>query len=132
MNSKYKNLLENPVLISSNFRFDVKQIKLEETHANWHDRICHTYKDENVLLEGLTQAKFITKTIEPEAGLPSKFQLQKVGRVVNEKVQKIILTSHLFDAEQQKLPKIKDPERPAWNFPRTYGITERRRKYVFT
>jgi len=36
------------------------------------------------------------------------------------------LNSHLFDAEQQKLPKRKDPERPAWNFPRDYGITDRR------
>lgn len=103
-------------------------MNLGETPANWHDRICHTYKDDNVLLEGLTQAKFITKTIEPEAGLSSKFHLKKLGRDVNEKVRKIILTSHLFDAEQQKLPKIKDPERPAWNFPRIYGITERRRK----
>lgn len=39
-----------------------------------------------------------------------------------------ILKSHMFDAMQVKLPKIRDPERPAWNFPRVYGITDKRRK----
>ncbi|KAJ9576804.1 hypothetical protein L9F63_006578, partial [Diploptera punctata] len=38
-----------------------------------------------------------------------------------------IFMSHLFDAMQEKLPIRKDPERPAWVFPRDYGITHKRR-----
>ena len=34
----------------------------------------------------------------------------------------------MFDAMQVKLPKIRDPQRPAWNFPQIYGIVDKRRK----
>lgn len=47
---------------------------------------------------------------------------------VNTNVQSAIMTSHVFDAQQEKLAKIKDPKRPAFNFPRVYGITDFRRK----
>lgn len=47
---------------------------------------------------------------------------------VHEGVKKAILSANVFDCEQQKLPKINDPVRPAYNFPRILGITDRRRK----
>lgn len=90
--------------------------------------MCLTYKDDNVLLEGLNQAKVITNTVEVQQGLPDKLVLHDVSKDLNNLVKKIVLTSHVFDAEQKKLPKIKDPLRPAYNFPRVYGITEQRVK----
>lgn len=101
---------------------------MDNTHPNWHDRICHTYCDNNVLLEGLTQAKIITKTVELETGLPQKLNYKQSTKDIDSKVRTLILNSHVFDAEQEKLPKLKDPLRPAWNFPRVYGITNSRIK----
>lgn len=106
-------------------------IKYDNTHPDWHDRVCHTYYDDNVLLEGLTQAKIITKTVELHEGLPPMLQCKETTKDIDKKVKKIILNTHVFDAEQKKLPKLKDPLRPAWNFPRVYGITDVRRKYVY-
>lgn len=103
-------------------------MKFDETHPNWHDRICHTYYDNNVLLEGLLQAKLITKTVELQAGIPAKMNIKKCTKDVDNMVKNIILNCHVFDAEQKKLPKVKDPLRPAWNFPRTYGVTDSRIK----
>lgn len=40
---------------------------------------------------------------------------------------RIIYTSNVFDAHQEKLPKRKDPARPAWVFPRSFGITNCRK-----
>ncbi|KAF2901428.1 hypothetical protein ILUMI_04752 [Ignelater luminosus] len=100
--------------------------KLDESHPDWHNRVCYTYKDDNVLLEGLNQAKVIIKTVELQEGLPDKLLIGNSSVEIDRKVKRIILNSHLFDAEQQMLPKRKDPERPAWNFPRDYGVTDRR------
>ena len=33
----------------------------------------------------------------------------------------------IYDAQQVKLSKLKDPDRPAWVFPRVYGITSTRK-----
>nr|XP_022909733.1 39S ribosomal protein L37, mitochondrial [Onthophagus taurus] len=108
--------------------FIPKPLPLDETHPNWHERICYTYNNNNVLLEGLNQAKILTNTVEVKSGLPDNLVLKDVERNFNSKMREIIRYSHIFDAEQQKLPKIKDPLRPAFNFPRVYGITEQRVK----
>lgn len=84
-------------------------------------------RDDNVLLEGLNQAKIITNTVEVKEGLPESIDLDQSIKGINRRVKEIILCSHLFDAQQEKLPKIKDPLRPAFNFPRTYGITQQRK-----
>ncbi|GJQ76180.1 mRpL37 [Trypoxylus dichotomus] len=104
--------------------------KRDKTHPDWHDRVCHILRDENVLLEGLTQAKIITNTVEVQEGLPETINVNQSIRGINRRVKEIILSSHLFDAEQKKLPKIKDPLRPAFNFPRVYGITQERRNVL--
>lgn len=108
--------------------FARKKVAFDETHPDWKNRVCHTYGDNNVLLEGLDQAKIITKSVSPKSGLPENIKLKNCSKAVDEAARRIILYSHLFDAEQQKLPKLKDPLRPAWNFPRVYGITENRKK----
>ncbi|KAJ8972293.1 hypothetical protein NQ317_018627 [Molorchus minor] len=106
-----------------------KPILLDESHPNWHQQPLLSYGDNNVLLEGLPQAKILTKTIEVRNGLPTKVSLKNLSKDVNNRVQNIILETHTFDAEQKKLPKIKDPNRPAWNFPRVLGITQKRRSF---
>lgn len=101
---------------------------LDNTHPNWHDRICYTYKDHNVLLDGLPQAKIITNTVEIAEGLPDNLVLDDFPAEINRNVRRAILNSHLFDAEQEKLPKLKDPSRPMFVFPRVLGITQSRSK----
>ncbi|EFA07281.1 large ribosomal subunit protein mL37 [Tribolium castaneum] len=105
--------------------FKPPPIAFDNTHPNWHDRVLLTYKDNNVLLEGLKQAKILTNTVELTEGLPKSRAIES-NKEIERRVKEIILSSHVFDAEQQKLPKLKDPERPAWNFPRVYGITQPR------
>ncbi|XP_071453933.1 large ribosomal subunit protein mL37 [Hetaerina americana] len=102
----------------------------ETLHPFWNPRPCYLYKNHSSLLEGLDQAKSLTNTVEIEDGLPSKLQAlaEKVNNDLNEDLAKrCIWTSHVFDATQQKLPKLHDPERPAWIFPRAYGIVDKRR-----
>lgn len=82
-------------------------------------------------MEGLNQAKILTKSIELKEGLPESIVLKDISKSISKRVKNIILSSIIFDAEQKKLPKVKDPERPAWNFPRLYGITQNRAKLVY-
>ncbi|KYN20778.1 39S ribosomal protein L37, mitochondrial [Trachymyrmex cornetzi] len=77
-------------------------IVFDETHPDWKAKTCLVFKNNNVLQEGFCQAQILTNTV-------------------------IIYTSNIFDAHQKKLPKRKDSERPAWVFPRDYGITNRRK-----
>ncbi|XP_030759393.1 39S ribosomal protein L37, mitochondrial [Sitophilus oryzae] len=98
----------------------------DKTHPNWHDQPLLTFKDNNVLLEGLPQAKMLTNSVEIKEGLPETVQLPEITKELNRRIKKVILGSKIFDAEQVKLPKVKDPERPAWNFPRSYGISQNR------
>lgn len=107
------------------------QAEEDAFNPNWHAKPCHVYGDSNVLLEGIPQAQILIKTIEIN-GFPknieeaiSKLQLNSN---VDKNVQNSILASHVFDAEQVKLPKIKIPERPAFNLPREYGISHHRRR----
>lgn len=92
------------------------------------------YGSNNVLLEGLTQALCLTKSIRVD-GLPKPLQdlitTTLLPSSIDRNVQQIILASNLLDAEQVKLSRIKNPERPAYNYPRPYGISHQRRKQVF-
>lgn len=103
---------------------------LDNKHPLWHDEPCLVYGDHNVLARGLEQGKVFTNSIEPEPGLPQYFkELYEAYKLPNqdEHVQRIITASLLFDAVQEKLPIVKDPKRPAWKFPRDYGIPDSRR-----
>lgn len=102
-------------------------MKLDETHPNWHDKACHVIDDTNVLVEGADQAQVLLKTIHIE-GLPESYQVKsEINKNAKEIAKQIIISSQLFDAQQEKLPIVKDPSRPAWNFARDYGILHSRR-----
>lgn len=100
--------------------------KPNPSSTNWHETPLLTYEDNNVLLEGLKQAKILTNTVEIQSGLPEKYVIEDISKELNRRVKKVILGSSVFDAEQQKLPKIKNYARPAFNYPRIYGITQER------
>ncbi|XP_013184709.2 large ribosomal subunit protein mL37 [Amyelois transitella] len=108
---------------------------LDENHPDYKDRPCYTLKHNNLLLEGLSQAQVLTKTIVAENRLPQRIEeLAEVSapKAVHENVKKAILSANVFDCEQKKLPKIRDPERPAYTFPRILGITDKRRNQILT
>lgn len=104
---------------------------IDETHPLWNSRICHIYGDTNVLITGMPQAQVLTKTVCVD-GLPDKLQETinaiEFSRETDKNAKNAVLNALLFDAEQQKLEKLKDPLRPAWVFPRVYGITRQRKK----
>lgn len=105
-----------------------KPVEHDETHPLWKPRVCLTYKDDNVLLEGLNQAKILTNTVQVQEGLPERLAFKELKKDFNSLVKNAILSSNVFDAEQKKLPRPKDPLRPAFNFRRPYGISEKRVK----
>ncbi|XP_049877666.1 39S ribosomal protein L37, mitochondrial [Pectinophora gossypiella] len=110
-------------------------LPLDENHPDFKNRPCYTLKHTNVLLEGLAQAQVLTKTIVADNKLPQNIEeLAEVPapKHVHECVKKAVLSANVFDCEQKKLPKVKDPERPAYNFPRILGITDRRRNEILT
>ncbi|CAH0400498.1 unnamed protein product [Chilo suppressalis] len=110
-------------------------LPLDENHPEYKEKPCYTLKSTNVLLEGISQAQVLTKTIIAENKLPPKIEeLAEIAapKAIHENVKKAILSANIFDCEQKKLPKIKDPERPAYNFRRILGITDRRRNEILT
>lgn len=108
------------------------ELPLEQnnTHPLWHDDPCFVFGDHNVLVRGLDQAKVFTNSIEPAPGLPQYFnELYEAYKLPNqdEHIQRTVAASVMYDAVQVKLPIRKDPARPAWKFPRDYGILDKRR-----
>lgn len=100
----------------------------DETHPDWHNEPLFQYKDDNVLVEGLKQAKVLTKTVELQKGLPESFELKDIPKEIDSLAKQIVKNCQMFDSEQKKLPKIKDPQKPYHTFSRLYGITQNRRK----
>jgi len=111
-----------------------RDVLRDESHPMYKQQACHVYGDSSVLLEGLAQAMALTNTVQLVADqLPP--QLDPATLTIklpnqDELVKRCIRTSCLHDAEQKKLPIRKDPARPAWNFPRDYGITDKRKNLV--
>lgn len=108
-----------------------KQQPLDEKHPLFHEKPCYFYRDRNVLLDGLQQAKVLTNTVEISPGsLPDQVEnIVDAVQLPNQDalVHRCIQSSFIYDAEQKKLPKRYDPDRPAWIFPRDYGITDSRK-----
>lgn len=84
-----------------------------------------------MLIYGQKQAQTLTKTLLVNE-LPENIQkLAKDAEITNEtdtQLKNSILQAHLFDAHQEKLAVLKDPERPMWVYPRLWGITDLRKK----
>lgn len=92
-------------------------------------RTCLIFKDHNVLQLGVQQAQILTNTVCLSQSFSNYIQspLPHLPEYVDDVVKRALYTSNIFDASQELLPKRKDPERPAWVFPRNYGITECRK-----
>ncbi|EZA55817.1 hypothetical protein DMN91_011665 [Ooceraea biroi] len=104
------------------------RVTYDETHPAWKTRTCLIVRDHNVLQEGLPQAQILTNTISL-SDLPSSIEdsLPDLPGHVDDIVKRAIYNSSIFDAYQEKLPVKKDPLRPAWVFPRDFGISNGRR-----
>lgn len=51
-----------------------RPVPRDHTHPLYHEKICHIYRDHNVLLKGLDQGKALTKTVEVKTGLPLEIE----------------------------------------------------------
>lgn len=93
--------------------------------------MCHQFGDGNVLVYGEKQAQVLTKTLLVHE-LPDNIEkLAKNAEISNEteiQVKNSILQAHLFDAHQEKLVIVKNPDKPMWVYPRDWGITDQRKK----
>ncbi|KAL0269219.1 UNVERIFIED_CONTAM: hypothetical protein PYX00_007025 [Menopon gallinae] len=127
---QYEDLEPKPLLMEEKNPLIPVELPLDKNHPDYKAEPCYIYGDNDVLVEGLEQAKILTKC-EDIAQLPQSL-IDAENKVeltdsFNEEVQRRILQSCVFDAHQEKLPKRKDPQRPAYNFPRDYGITDIRK-----
>ncbi|BES87653.1 Ribosomal protein L37 [Nesidiocoris tenuis] len=96
--------------------------------SNTTELVQHlTFNDSNVLVTGLDQAKVFTNSVEIAA---DSLNTSESDFSRHDLVKRCIRASLLYDAHQEKLPKITDPERPAWNFPRVFGLTDRRKNLL--
>ncbi|XP_077299713.1 mitochondrial ribosomal protein L37 [Arctopsyche grandis] len=110
-----------------------KPLPRDETHPDWKERCCHVIKSTDVLVEGLPQALLLTKTVHVSETLPKSIEAlvqEETPAHIHQHLKTAILKANIFDSEQKKLPKIHDPDRPAFNFPRLYGITAARRNII--
>ncbi|XP_055697488.1 39S ribosomal protein L37, mitochondrial isoform X2 [Phlebotomus papatasi] len=93
----------------------------------------YSYSTDSLLIEGVRQAQVLTNTIVL-GNLPSRYvkflDNLKIPDTIHEDVMRSIFSAHLFDAEQKKTKKLHDQFRPAFNFPRVYGITEERKNLL--
>ncbi|XKL59581.1 hypothetical protein PGB90_000597 [Kerria lacca] len=111
----------------------IEPFKLDNTHPYWHDKPCLIYKDNNVLIEGFKQAQVLTNSVVIEEGLPKKYESLYDSVSIdkeNELIQMALASALVYDSTQKLLPIKKDLERPAWKFPRDYGITDYRKNYI--
>ncbi|XP_008471108.1 uncharacterized protein LOC103508338 [Diaphorina citri] len=114
--------------------FNPPQLRKDVNHPDFKPVPCFSFGDSNVLLEGLDQAKLLTNTVEVNDDLPEKILKLKeenpVADAVHKIVQKNLYSALVYDGAQEKLPIRKDPERPAYRFPRDYGITDFRKNML--
>ncbi|PBC25271.1 39S ribosomal protein L37 [Apis cerana cerana] len=117
--SQYK-----PKIIENSIKFNNINLKLE-------DKKYLIFEDHNVLQEGVPQACLLTKTLKINDELPKKIQnlITEIPDNINNLLKRFIYTSVIYDTQQIKLPRLKDPDRPAWVFPRVYGITATRKMH---
>ncbi|XP_032578899.1 39S ribosomal protein L37, mitochondrial [Drosophila sechellia] len=106
-----------------------KTVSEDSRHPDWHPTVCNNYSDNSVLIGGLPQAQVLTNSIVIQTfpkHIEDAISNQQLPNSVDKSVRHAILASHVLDAEQVKLPKVRLPERPAFNLPRSYGISHER------
>lgn len=112
-----------------------KPLPRDSSHPEYKERPCYMAHRDQSLLEGLSQAQIITKSIHLSETLPDKVERLaevKIPESIHACVKKVIMSANVFDCEQNKLPKIKDKDRPAYNFKRILGITEKRKNLILS
>lgn len=106
------------------------EVQLDENHPLYKQEPCYVYGDRNVLLEGVRQAQVLLNTVVYDE-LPLKVQERvdktKIPAQLDRSMQQSVLAALVFDTEQVKTTLLKDPERPAFKFPRVYGISSERK-----
>lgn len=105
------------------------KLLFEKTHPDWKAQTCLIFQNHNVLQEGFCQAQILTNTVCLPDGSSNYIQgsLPELPNYIDDVVNRIIYSSYIFDAHQDMLPKMKDPKRPAWVFPRIYGLSDCRK-----
>ncbi|KAL6260383.1 hypothetical protein P5V15_007912 [Pogonomyrmex californicus] len=105
-----------------------RELSFDETHPDWKAQTCLIFKDHNVLQEGFSQAQILTNTVcLPNSQNYIQDSFPDLPEHIDDIVKRIIYTSNIFDAHQEKLPKKKNPEKLSWVYPRDYGITNCRK-----
>ncbi|XP_076246698.1 mitochondrial ribosomal protein L37 [Calliopsis andreniformis] len=112
-------------------KIDLTEIFGSNVDPDWKKESCLTYKDHNLLQEGVPQACLLTKTVQIDNEMPEKIKNLEtdISERVDNLVKRIVYSSTIYDAQQVVLPKLKDPDRPSWIFPRAYGITSTKKVY---
>lgn len=89
----------------------------------------YLYETIYALQAGLDQAKLLTNTVIKEEDLSDQYEVEDIPDNIDQHVQRIITNSTIFDAHQELLPKIKNPEKPMHVFPRLYGLSQHRKTH---
>lgn len=114
------------------FKLNPKPIeKIDITNPLWNDEECHILGDDRVVIYGLAQAQHITKALHIQClpqNIQSVVESTEFTPTTDRNIKNAILNAHVFDAEQEKLVKKKNPEKPMWVYKRDYGITDSRKK----
>lgn len=106
-----------------------QKVTFDETHPDWKARKCLTFDNSNVLQAAISQAYLLLKTVQINDKLPEKIEnnITDIPEHIENLIKRIVCTSCIYDAQQVKLAKLKDPNRPSWVFPRVYGISNYRK-----
>lgn len=122
----------------SNFTYRVdivgareKPVPEDSRHPDWHPTVCNTYSDNSVLIRVIAAGPGADQLhCDPNISchIEDAIASQQLPNSVDKSVRHAILASHVLDAEQVKLPKVRLPERPAFNLPCSYGISHERVK----
>ncbi|XP_019541947.3 large ribosomal subunit protein mL37 [Aedes albopictus] len=106
------------------------EVQLDENHPLYKREQCYLYRDRNVLLEGVRQAQVLLNTVvydELPLRVEERLDKMKIPTPLDRSMQQSVLAALVFDTEQVKTALVKDPERPAFKFPRVYGISNEKR-----
>ena len=109
-----------------------RPIPRDKNHPDYKQTPCFIYKDNDVLVEALNQAKALTNTVEITDSLPVGLKNIEENLAVPDEVHQEfknkIMLACLFEATMEKLPRKIDPARPMYRFQREYGISEKQRR----
>ncbi|XP_052888632.1 39S ribosomal protein L37, mitochondrial isoform X2 [Anopheles moucheti] len=105
-------------------------VAFDEMHSVREYKPAYVYGDTNVLLEGVRQAQSLLNTVVFD-DLPLKMKEKLEQTIITSRVDRSMQQAVLlYDAEQSKRVYVKVPDRPAYNLPREYGLSEGRKNQL--